>query len=57
MDTEKAGCTQASDNDLIEFLKTESGGHYTEFRIVVRADGSAYIHPLGKDGKTLDLKL
>lgn len=32
-------------------------GKHTEFRIAVKEDGTAYIHPLNKDGDTLDFSI
>lgn len=42
---------------LIDFLKKESNGHYTEFRLVVCADRSCYIHVMNKDSNTFDFAL
>lgn len=38
---------------FVEYFKREGDG---EFRIVV-SNGSAYVHPMGRDGKTLDFKI
>lgn len=43
--------------DLSLYLDAEHDEGKTEFRLVVNADKSFYIHPLGKDGKTFDGKL
>jgi hypothetical protein len=42
---------------IIAYLRRVSKGHHTEFRIVVRTDGTAYIHPFGQDGETLDFNI
>lgn len=42
---------------LSEYLDTEHEDGKTEFRLVVNADKTFYVHPLGKDGKTFDGKL
>jgi hypothetical protein len=44
-------------NKLIDFLKRESNGHYTEFRLIIRADRTCYAHVLNKDSKTIDFAL
>ena len=43
--------------ELSLYLDGEHDEGKTEFRLVVNADKSFYIHPLGQDGKTLDGKL
>ena len=42
---------------LIDFLNKESNGIYTEFRVVVRDDGSSYAHVLNRDSTTVDFSL
>ena len=43
--------------ELSLYLDSEHDEGKTEFRLIVNADKSFYIHPLGKDGKTFDGKL
>ena len=43
--------------ELIEFLQTEHSEGKTEFRIAFQSQDHFIIHPLGKDGKTLDIHL
>lgn len=42
---------------LIDYLIRESQIKYTEFRIVVREDGSCYIHVSGRGSETFDFSL
>lgn len=42
---------------LIDYLSGESNGEYTEFRLVVQENGTAYIHVLGRDSATLNFSL
>ena len=44
-------------NKLIEFLKRESSGHHTEFRLVIRVDGTCYAHVPDRDSETIDFAL
>lgn len=44
-------------NKLIDFLKSESNGQHTEFRLVVMENGSCYAHVLGRDSQTIDIQL
>lgn len=39
---------------LFEYLKKNADGQHKEFRVVVREDGSSYVHVLGEDSETLD---
>ncbi len=43
--------------ELSLYLEDEFDQGKTEFRLVINSDKTFYIHPLGKDGKTLDGKL
>jgi hypothetical protein len=47
---------EGTQGGLHEYLLRESKG-YTEFRVVVREDGSAYIHVLSRDSETFDFKI
>src|SRR5688572_28224141 len=40
-----------------DFLKTESNGQHTEFRLVVREDGTFYCHVMNRDSTTFDGRL
>ena len=40
-----------------DFLKEESNGEATEFRLMVNVDGSFYCHVVGRDSGTFDGKL
>jgi len=42
---------------LMDFLTKESKNRYTEFRLVVREDNTAYIHVLGRDSGTVDFTI
>lgn len=42
---------------LIDYLRSEFAEDKHEFRMVVYNNNQFYIHPLGKDGKSLDLNL
>jgi hypothetical protein len=42
--------------ELRKFLARQSNG-YTEFRIVVKEDKTAYAHVLGRDSETIDFSL
>jgi hypothetical protein len=42
---------------LIDFLTKESKNKYTEFRLVVREDNTAYIHVIGRDSNTVDFNI
>lgn len=47
-----------TNNKLMQYLYWNFRyGKLTEFRIAIKEDGSAYIHPLGKDGDTLDFTI
>lgn len=39
------------------YLRRESKQGKTEFRLVLKQDGTYMIHPLGQDGETLDFEL
>lgn len=43
-------------HSLNRFIKDEFEGGKREFRLVVSDNGDAYIHPLGKDGETHNIK-
>jgi len=44
-------------NKLIDFLKRESNGKHTEFRIVIREDGTCYAHVPDRASETIDFAL
>lgn len=43
--------------DLLQYLKKESAGQHTEFRLVVLANGQAYIHVMNRDSETLNFNI
>ena len=43
--------------DLKEYLQAEFTEGKTEFRLAFQSDKAFIIHPMGKDGKTLDMTL
>jgi hypothetical protein len=43
--------------ELLEYLKKESNGQHTEFRLVVWENGHSYIHVTGRDSTTLTFEL
>lgn len=43
-------------HSLNRYVNKEFSEGKREFRLVVSDNGDAYIHPLGKDGETHDLK-
>jgi hypothetical protein len=43
--------------DLAEYLKSETSEGKREFRIAFQDDKKFIIHPLNKDGKTIDLSI
>jgi hypothetical protein len=48
---------KANQNDLerlLDYLLKESNGKHTEFRLVVREFGTAYIHVMGRNSETFD---
>lgn len=42
---------------LIDYLAKQSDGKHTEFRVVVRDDGTGYAHVLDRDCESLDFEL
>jgi len=48
---------ETQERGLNNFLLKESSGMDTEFRLVVRPDGTFYCHVLGRDSETFDGKL
>lgn len=43
--------------EISKYLEDENMEGKTEFRLVVGDKGKCYIHPIGKDGNTLDFEL
>lgn len=42
---------------LIDYLRKESNGEYTEFRIVINPEYSDICHVIGRNCETLDFKI
>ena len=42
---------------LMDFLSRESNNKHTEFRIVVRPDGTSYGHVMNRNSETVDFKI
>lgn len=42
---------------LVDFLIKESNYKFTEFRLVVKDDGSCYAHVMNRDSTTVDFNL
>ena len=43
--------------DLVQFILVARSSGITEFRLAFNGDKAIIIHPLNKDGKTLDIEL
>jgi len=42
---------------LVDYLAKQSDGKHTEFRVVIRNDGTGYAHVQDKDCESLDFEL
>ncbi len=42
---------------LLAYLKRASNGNHKEFRLVVRIDGSSYIHVMNENSETYDFTI
>lgn len=56
LDKMKADIDGATTNSLLSYLRRETKDD-TEFRLVIHADGKAYIHVLGRDSETLSFQI
>lgn len=57
MEEEEQNEIENSIEGLFSYLKRASNGNHKEFRLVVRNDGSSYIHVMNEDSETFDFKL
>lgn len=46
-----------STKKIIDYLRRESSNKFTEFRLVVQEDGSAYMHVMNRDSETIDFNI